>query len=257
MSEVDDIRFFYMPGCSSCQRTKEFLVAYDVDFEPVNVVERPEERKFLSSIGIDMVPAVSRGGAGTEAVLLDRVARFLELDYASPVKLSPDELYQRYFDINRIAQGFVKDMPAEHLEFHFPERPRPFIALAHHAFHIGAAFLHCYRNGELPFHLMETPIPGELRDGEAMAGYGAAVLADMERWWEEHGQYDPFLREVDTYFGRATLHEVYERCVWHTAQHVRQLEMFLAHFDVPVSRPLRADDLAGLPLPEGVWLSAM
>ena len=184
------------------------------------------------------------------------MARFLDLDYAPPVKLTPDELFQRYFDINRIAQGFVRAMPAEHLEFHFPERPRPFIELAHHAFHIGAAFLHCYRTGELPFHLMETSIPDTLRSQEAMAGYGAGVLSDMERWWEEHGQYDPFLREVSTYFGRATLHEVYERCVWHTAQHVRQLEMFLGHFDVPVARPLTAEDLDGLPLPEGVWLSA-
>jgi len=58
---------------------------------------------------------------------------------------------------------------------------------------------------------------------------------------------------MDTYFGRHPLHEVLERTVWHPAQHTRQLMLILDDLGIEPNRRLRAEDFAGLPLPEKVW----
>jgi hypothetical protein len=44
-----------------------------------------------------------------------------------------------------------------------------------------------------------------------------------------------------------------ERMVWHAAQHTRQLMLMLECAGVQPDRPLTADDLRGLPLPDDVW----
>jgi len=58
---------------------------------------------------------------------------------------------------------------------------------------------------------------------------------------------------VPTYFGDQTLHQVLERCVWHSAQHARQLMMVLHLLGVDAVEPLTPADFADLPMPEGVW----
>jgi hypothetical protein len=61
------------------------------------------------------------------------------------------------------------------------------------------------------------------------------------------------LAEVETYFGRKTIHVVLERTTWHSTQHTRQLGMVLRMLDIRPEDPLTPADLAGLPLPENVW----
>ncbi len=48
-------------------------------------------------------------------------------------------------------------------------------------------------------------------------------------------------------------HEMLERTVWHTTQHVRQLASLLDECGVSPDRPLGSEDIAGLPLTERVW----
>ena len=44
-----------------------------------------------------------------------------------------------------------------------------------------------------------------------------------------------------------------EHAKWHAAQHTRQLILFLEKMGVTPDNPVTDDDLAGLPLPRGVW----
>jgi hypothetical protein len=46
---------------------------------------------------------------------------------------------------------------------------------------------------------------------------------------------------------------VVERSSWHSAQHLRQLMALLERWGIAPDKPVTAADLAGLPLPEGVW----
>jgi hypothetical protein len=49
------------------------------------------------------------------------------------------------------------------------------------------------------------------------------------------------------------LRDVLERCTWHSAQHVRQLIALLDGWKIPVDGRITDADLAGLPLPKGIW----
>jgi len=49
------------------------------------------------------------------------------------------------------------------------------------------------------------------------------------------------------------LHELLERSTWHSAQHARQLMYILERYGISPNGPLVEKDLAGLPLPEGLF----
>ena len=89
--------------------------------------------------------------------------------------------------------------------------------------------------------------------GADLASELAETQAIVTSWWQTSGHEDPMDRVIDAYWGSHTLHEVLEREVWHTAQHTRQVMMFLDQLGIVADRPLTAEDLAGLPLPERVW----
>jgi hypothetical protein len=46
---------------------------------------------------------------------------------------------------------------------------------------------------------------------------------------------------------------VLERTRFHAAQHIRQLYVFLGWIGIEPDRPLTAEDLKGIELPDAVW----
>ncbi len=58
---------------------------------------------------------------------------------------------------------------------------------------------------------------------------------------------------MTTYYGERPLHEVLERCTWHSAQHARQIIATLEALGIAPEPRLTADDYAGLPMPVGLW----
>lgn len=254
---AETIRYFYQPGCTSCHRTKQFLAQQGVDFEPINILKVDWAKDFLMARGIDMVPAIAKGERAIEAIQLGPVAAFLGKDYIEPEKLPPDILVDRYKIINQAAQRFVRLMPEKHLQFYFPERPRPFFELSYHAFNIARAGLIGLRTGHEPGDFQTETVPSSIKTQDDMAAFGRSVLDDLLLWWAEAGSLSDFDDQdlIDTWYGVHPRHDVLERTVWHSAQHVRQMQMFLQHFDVDIPHPLTPEDLQGLPLPDDVWLA--
>jgi len=75
---------------------------------------------------------------------------------------------------------------------------------------------------------------------------------ELNRWLQRADAAE-LQRTVRTYFGEQSLHQVLERCVWHSAQHARQLMMVLELLQLEVDAPLTSADFEGLPMPESVW----
>ena len=73
-----------------------------------------------------------------------------------------------------------------------------------------------------------------------------------ERWWaalpDKSGR-----QTVKTYYGERPLHELLERCTWHSAQHARQIIAVLEGFGIQPNEPLTENDYSGLPMPKGLW----
>jgi hypothetical protein len=199
------------------------------------------------------VPAVCLGDRCVPGGDLVAIAELLGLDYTAPDTLTPSALYEKFMLILDAACRFMTQVPFDGLSHSAPDRDRTFRDLGWHIVLIGRAFVTAYDKGEfsntwfreenVPTHLTGADIAEELRGTQAV----------LREWWEIGGNEDPLDRVIDSYWGNHTLHEVFERETWHSAQHTRQVMMFLEQLGIAPDVPLTADDLAGLPLPERVW----
>jgi hypothetical protein len=108
------------------------------------------------------------------------------------------------------------------------------------------------RGRTLDYEMLVAPPPAEMRTTGDIAAYGEGVRRSVLAWWNTRDD-KTCSEDVPTYYGTQPLHEVLERTTWHPCQHVRQLMSLLERLGIPPDRPLSAEDLAGLPLPEGVW----
>jgi glutaredoxin len=251
VTDVDSaaIELYWMPGCSSCLRAKEFIEKAGIRYEAINASEDHERAKKLRRHGLQL-PAVCVGDRCVNAGSLPAIAELLDIDYDPPVILPPSVLKDRYIGFVDAFQSYLRQMPPDGLAHKLPNRDRPMFEVAHQCAAIMRAFLKAYYENEHDIAVYDDAT-------------GVTTAADLERksdetlsmfleWWERDGQHDPLDRIVPNYWGYPTLHELLEREVWHTAHHVRQLMHVLTELGVPVQRPLEEDELAGLPLPARV-----
>jgi hypothetical protein len=125
--------------------------------------------------------------------------------------------------------------------------------LMHHIFQIPTAYLDMEdTGGTLTYESLVVPPPAEMRTSAAVADFGDSVRRRLNAWWQRVRDED-FARPVPTYFGETSRHEMFERTVWHSAQHTRQIAAILEQAGVAPDRPLGADDIRGLPLTDKIW----
>lgn len=219
----------------------------------MNVLDDARGMARLRALGARSVPVVARGGRYVFAQVIKDVAAFLGLDEPTAPALSAPDLLDRYPAILAAGVRHVRQMPDERLADELPNRPRSWRVLMHHIFQIPTAFLD-FEEGKAPFTYenLVAPPPDDLATSAAVAGFGEAVAARFARWAARVRDED-FSGPVPTYFGETTRHELLERTVWHSAQHVRQLASLLERAGLEPDRPLTEADLAGLPLTGRVW----
>ena len=219
----------------------------------MNVLDDARGMARLRALGARSVPVVARGGRYVFAQVIKDVAAFLGLDESTAPALSAPDLLDRYPAILAAGVRHVRQMPDERLADELPNRPRSWRVLMHHVFQIPTAFLD-FEEGKAPFTYenLVAPPPDDLAASAAVAGFGEGVATRFARWAARVRDED-FSGPVPTYFGETTRHELLERTVWHSAQHVRQLASLLERAGLEPDRPLTEADLAGLPLTGRVW----
>ncbi len=207
----------------------------------------------LRALGARSVPVVSRGKDFVYAQVIKDVVDFLDLPDDTLPELSPTALAQRYLDILEHAISLVSQMPDDCLERELPNRPRSWRVLMHHVFQIPTAFLDMEMDGkELSYDALVAPPPDDMRTSADIAAFGKSLKARFEAWWQSQGETD-FSRPTKVYFGTTTLHEMLERTVWHSTQHIRQVTALLEEAGVTPENPLSPAHIEGLPLTEKIW----
>ena len=207
----------------------------------------------LQELGARSVPVVARDARFVFAQVIKDVVDFLDLPDDTAPELSPEALASKFDRILETAIRLTRQMPDARLENLLPNRPRSWRVLLHHVYQIPVAFLEMEEQGRtLTYESMVEAPPDGMRTSAAVANHGEAVRARFAAWWSRVAEED-FSGRVPTYFGGTTRHEMLERTVWHTAQHVRQIASLLEQAGVAPDRPLDADDLRGLPLTDKVW----
>ena len=199
------------------------------------------------------MPVVSRGNRFVFAQVISDVVEFLGLDEKTGPSLSPAELHARYDHVLEAAIRLVRQMPDHMLGQQLSHRPRSYRVLMHHIFQIPTAYLDAEDTGGiLTYERLVVAPPAEMRRSAAIAVFGESVRARFNAWWDRVKDED-FSRPVPTYFGDTSRHEMFERTVWHSAQHTRQIAALLDQAGIHPDRPLGPDDIRGLPLTDKIW----
>jgi uncharacterized damage-inducible protein DinB len=207
----------------------------------------------LRRLGARSVPVVSRGDRFVFAQVIRDVVEFLGLDENTGPALSPAELHTRYDHVLETAIRLVRQMPDDKLGVQLPNRPRSYRMLTHHIFQIPTAYLDMEEEGgTLSRERLGAPPPPEMQTSAAIADFGESVRQRLDAWWQRVAEED-FSRAVPTYFGNTSRHEMFERTVWHSTQHTRQIASLLEQAGVNPDRALGSDDIRGLPLTDKIW----
>jgi hypothetical protein len=232
---------------------KEFLTVRGIAFESVNVLDDGGLDK-LRALGARSIPVVARGGKFVFAQVIKDVVEFLELNEETGPALSPAQLAERYERVLTAAVASVRQMPDSALEKVLPNRPRSWRVLMHHLFQIPTEFLDSLAEGRpLAYENLVDAPPADMTTSAAIADFGDALHQRFSAWWRESGKDLAYAEPYEAYFGMTSLHEMFERTVWHSTQHVRQVQSLLGQEGVTPSDPLGLEVIEGLPLTEKVW----
>ena len=201
------------------------------------------------------MPVVAHGTQFVFAQNIEDVAVFVGLAGSGHQLLPPERLITQWLKVLDAAQCTIGQMPEGRLDERvIDNRDRSIRSLSHHVFRIAEAFLESVVDGR---EFTAAQAAAEALDGARptsgeIADYGGAVMLRLQRWWD--GLDDRSCRQtVKTFFGQQTIHMLFERSTWHSAQHARQLIAVLERFGIEPEQRLGAAELAGLPLPEGLW----
>ena len=248
------LKVYWQPGCSSCLKTKEFLLANGMEFESINVLEDENGFKELEALGLKLVPIVARGTDWANGAVFRDVARVAGFEWRGHDMLAPADMLERINAILSGARRFAAQIPEDKLDDMLPGRPRSYRQLAYHIFNIPDVFLDRVElDAPYAYQALASILPDGMKTKQDLLDYGAAVHDRLNAWWERDGRDTDFEQPGKVYYGDVTLHEVLERTGWHSGQHTRQLMLTLDRLGIEPEGALKDDDFAGLPMPENVW----
>ena len=244
---MENLRVYWRQGCSSCVKVKEYLTGIGVDFESIDVGVRPQAMAELAEMGVRSVPVVARGKEYVFAQALEDVSNFIGVEFRHS-RLPPEVLMEKWLHVLSVAQRHARQIPKDKLgQRATPGRDRSIRDLAYHVYQVPESFLECVEHGveDLPsIYNAAPPADGDI------AAFGASIEKRLQAWWAKRPD---FKKPVKTYYGERPLHELLERCAWHSAQHARQIVSVLEGFSIAAQPPLTERDYAGLPMPKGLW----
>jgi hypothetical protein len=159
-------------------------------------------------------------------------------------RLDPGELGRRLDEILAAAERMIREVPEEHMDEGLREP-------AFRIFRLGLGFADGMDLGRFPEQWRAEPAPADLRDGAAVARYGALVRGRLAGWFEGAAPGE-FARVIAVHDGPQSGQELLERVTGAAAEHLRALQEALARRGRPPREPLPAA-LDGLPAPARAW----
>ena len=219
------------------------------------MLNQPAGSEKLARLGARSVPVLARGDDFVFCQNLEDVAEFVGLQGSGHMPLPPPLLVEKWIKVMCAAQRYVRQIPAERLrERVIDNRDRSIRLLSHHIFRIAEAFLETAID-DVEYWVNNANVPppdGTCLAGGELAAYGETTIGRVEEWWENLAD-KTCAQKVRTFYGRPPMHQLLERSTWHSAQHTRQLIAVLERLAIEPDGCLTAEDLDGLPLPDGLW----
>jgi glutaredoxin len=244
------ISVFWIPGCSSCLKTKEFVEEQGVPFESVNVSENQEAMDELAAAGLRGLPVVRRGDKYVYAQFIDNVAELLEVS-RNRRRLSKDELLERWEKVLERGRDIIAGFDEQILERRaMADRDRSIKVLSSHVFQINEAFRKMIDEGMVDTRTIGDDPRADIVTRNDLLSYIDKML-EQYRAWRAAGRSNLIPERVRTFYGEHPSQPVLERYVWHSAQHTRQLDHVAAGLGAELRMP--PELYSDLPLPKRLW----
>ena len=249
------LKVYWQPGCSSCLKTKEFLIDHCIAFQSVNVLEDEEGFKELQALGVRLVPIVARGTVWANGAVFRDVAKVAGFEYGGHAMLTTEEMKDKVLMILDAAGRYLAQIPEEKLDVILPGRPRSYRQLVYHVFNIPMVYLdRVEHDTPYTYEALKSILPADMTTKDALLEYGRGIRERFAAWWDREGSSTDFEQPGMVYYGEVSLHEVLERTGWHSGQHTRQIILMLREkLGIEPDGPLADADFAGLPVPKNVW----
>ena len=216
----------------------------------MDVEANPRVLEELKHFGVDRVPALIIGDGSFQGWNPRQLAAFVGVEYRNSESLSLPALTELLDKILAAAQGVMEQVPDKHIGMKSPGRDRTVRDLGFHLFRLSLAYRDAIEEAPFSEECFLEKAPVEMVNGEAVARYGQMVRQHLKEYFTLLMGYDG---DISTNYGHQTAHELLERTVWHAAQHLRQLYVFLEWMGkIPID-PLTDAEFKGLPLPEEIW----
>jgi glutaredoxin len=245
------ISVYWIPGCSSCLKVKEFVEDQGVSFESVNVAEHQEAMDELVAAGLHGLPVVRKGDRYIYAQFIDNVAELLEVSQHRP-RLSQEELLERWEQILEIARNIITGFGEDTLERRaMADRDRSIKVLSSHVFQINDAFRKMIDDGMADTRAIGDDPRANIVTREDLLTYVATMLKQY-RAWRAGANGNAIPVRLKTFYGEQPSHRVLERYVWHSTQHTRQLDHVAAGLGSELRVP--SELYKDLPLPKRLWV---
>ena len=204
----------------------------------------------LAKFGIPRAPAVIVGEKAVHGWNPQGVAELVGVDYDDSEKLSCEQIAERLDTILVAAQRAVLQIPEADRGFKWPGRDRTILQLGFHIFRVAQSYRDTREQGMLQEYWFGENPSDDVSTGEDVARYGESVRKSVAAWLQRDDAYEGM---CETYYGPQAATELFERTVWHSAQHLRQVYVMLETVGVTPDQPLTEADYKGLPLPDSIW----
>ncbi len=169
------------------------------------------------------------------------------LVYNSNPELSPSELINRQVELLSILDSTIDSIPETAHDQKIPGRDRTIWNLVEHMCEIA----HVYqRVAEGTSTFDAAAADAEVTGKSTLDQLHASLDSLRDNLSRETYEYE---KQVETYFGVASLHYVLERSTWHIAQHLRQLASLMRGIDKSIMEDIDTKLLDRLPIPNEVW----
>lgn len=253
--ESTPVKVYWQPGCSSCLKTKEFLMEHGIPFQSVNVLEDEDGFRELEAFGVRLVPIVARGDDWANGAVFRDVARVAGFDYTDRAMAPPGELVDKVSMILAAAGRYLSQIPEDRLDEMLPGRPRSYRQLVYHVINIPEVFLdRVQHDAPYTYEALLSILPPEIETKQDLLAFGETIERRWKDWWANEGPGTDFRQPGKVYYGEVSLHEVLERTGWHSGQHTRQIILMLREkLGIEPDGPLTDADFEGLPMPKQVW----
>jgi hypothetical protein len=161
-------------------------------------------------------------------------------------RLDPAELGRRLDQILGAAERMIREVPEDAMDDSL--RTTSF-----RLFRLGLGFADGMDLGRVPEAWREEAAPADLRDGAAVARYGALVRGRLAGWFEGAAPGE-FARVIAVHDGPQSGQGLLERVTGEAARRLRLLHEALAGGGRAPREPLPSAALEGLPVAAPLWL---